>query len=1106
MSDDLSGFSMMELFRTEAESQTAILSEGLLTVETSDGSSAVFEPLMRAAHSLKGAARIVGVNAAVRIAHAMEDCLVAAQHGKVAILPHHIDILLRAVDLLSQTALVAEDQLNEWETAHEASIAGMETELAAILSGEAAPTPPVAEPQVAPTPVSEPLTTKPQAVSDDLSGFSMMELFRTEAESQTAILSEGLLAVETSDGSSAIFEPLMRAAHSLKGAARIVGVNAAVRIAHAMEDCLVAAQHDQVTILSHHIDILLRAVDLLNQTALVAEDQLNEWETAHEASIAGMEAELASILSGEALPTAEPQVTLAPASEPLATKPQAVSDDLSGFSMMELFRTEAESQTAILSEGLLTVETSDGSSAVFEPLMRAAHSLKGAARIVGVNAAVRIAHAMEDCLVAAQHGKVAILPHHIDILLRAVDLLSQTALVAEDQLNEWETAHEASIAGMEAELAAILSGQGAPPPLPVAAVAPPPVAAAPQVAAPPVPPAKAPVTPAKPAASPKPKSESRATAERTPPAAPEQAERVVRVTAESLTRLMGLAGESLVQTRQLRPFVTSLLTLKGRQTALLETIQTLEDRRESGRGLDPAVLAEVLAKAKAQANECLQGLGKKMEEFEEIARRSEDLSGRLHHEVLTSRMRPMADGVRGFPRMVRDVARQLGKSVRFEVLGETTGVDRDILDKLEAPLNHLIRNALDHAIELPDQRLAAGKNQTGTIRMEARHRAGMLQITLTDDGQGIDPERLRVKVVERGLVGARMAEQLTEAELLEFLFLPGFSTKDAVTELSGRGVGLDVVQNMVKAVGGIVRVSSQVGKGTRFSLQLPITMSVIRALLVRIAGEPYAFPLNRIDRILRVPRSDVQILEGRQHFSMDDQPVGLVEATQVLNFPPVESADDFLSVVVASDRSHRFGVVVDEFLGERDLEVRPLDARLGRVPNINSASVLEDGWPVLIIDVEDMVRSIDNLLGGRRLNRVAEAAEQSSRRGPKRILVVDDSITVRELERQLLESRGYVVEVAVDGVDGWNTVRGGDYHLVISDVDMPRMDGIQLVQHIKSDARLKGIPVVIVSYKDREEDRMRGLDAGANCYLTKSSFHDRTFLDTVVDLIGEAVE
>ena len=199
-------------------------------------------------------------------------------------------------------------------------------------------------------------------------------------------------------------------------------------------------------------------------------------------------------------------------------------------------------------------------------------------------------------------------------------------------------------------------------------------------------------------------------------------------------------------------------------------------------------------------------------------------------------------------------------------------------------------------------------------------------------------------------------------------------------------------------------------------------------------------------------------------------------------------------------------MIVDEFLGERDLEVRPLDPRLGKPPDINSASVLDDGWPVLIVDVEDLVRSIDNLLGGKRLKAIAGAASAASkaRKPAKRILVVDDSITVRELERQLLEGRGYAVDVAVDGVDGWNAVRAGDYHLVISDVDMPRMDGIALVRSIKQDARLKSIPVVIVSYKDREEDRMRGLDAGADGYLTKSSFHDRTFLDAVADLIGEA--
>jgi len=209
--------------------------------------------------------------------------------------------------------------------------------------------------------------------------------------------------------------------------------------------------------------------------------------------------------------------------------------------------------------------------------------------------------------------------------------------------------------------------------------------------------------------------------------------------------------------------------------------------------------------------------------------------------------------------------------------------------------------------------------------------------------------------------------------------------------------------------------------------------------------------------------------------------------------------------VVASDRSHRFGVVVDRFLGERDLRVAPLDLRLGKVPNLNSSSVLENGWPVLIIDVEDLIRSIDNLLSGRQIKKLsAEAAVPEEARGPKRVLVVDDSITVRELERQLLENRGYTVDVAVDGVDGWNAVRSGRYDLVVSDIDMPRMNGIQLVAHIKEDARLKAIPVIIVSYKDREEDRIRGLDVGANFYLTKSSFHDQTFLDTVVDLIGEA--
>src|SRR4029079_13001598 len=209
----------------------------------------------------------------------------------------------------------------------------------------------------------------------------------------------------------------------------------------------------------------------------------------------------------------------------------------------------------------------------------------------------------------------------------------------------------------------------------------------------------------------------------------------------------------------------------------------------------------------------------------------------------------------------------------------------DILDGLEAPLNHLIRNALDHGLETPEERKAMGKNPAGTIRLEARHRAGMLQIVLGDDGRGIDLERLRAKVVEKGLTTAAMAGRLSEAELLDFLFLPGFSTKEKVTEISGRGVGLDVVQSMLQAVRGSVRVTTQPGKGTRFILQLPITVSVIRALLVEIAGEPFAFPLNRIDRILMLDRHDIVDREGKRHVILDDQPLGLIEAARVLELP-----------------------------------------------------------------------------------------------------------------------------------------------------------------------------------------------------------------------------
>jgi two-component system sensor histidine kinase and response regulator WspE len=329
--------------------------------------------------------------------------------------------------------------------------------------------------------------------------------------------------------------------------------------------------------------------------------------------------------------------------------------------------------------------------------------------------------------------------------------------------------------------------------------------------------------------------------------------------------------------------------------------------------------------------------------------------------------------------------------------------------------------------------------------------------------------------------------------------------KESVTQISGRGVGLDVVQAMVKEVGGNVRISTQRGRGTQFILQLPLTLSVLRTLLAEIDGEPYAFPLARIGSAVSLSRAQIESIQGRQHFTQGEQHIGLITARQILGLPEKQAAlADEVHVVVVGEKNRRFGVVVDRLLGERELVVRPLDPRLGKIQDIAAAALMPDQSPVLIVDVEDLVRSVENITSGDRLTPVTTDNGTNAIFQRKRVLVVDDSLTVRELERKLITSRGYDVEVAIDGMDGWNAVRTGHYDLVVTDIDMPRLDGIELVTLIKKDPKLQSLPVMIVSYKDREEDRRRGLEAGADYYLTKGSFHDETLLRALADLIGEA--
>jgi len=1042
----MSNHSKLELFRQEVETQVIILKEVLSILKTQPFSMLELGQAIQAAHSVWGTARIVKREAISHLAQLIKECLITAQNKTVTLGDEQIDFLLHAGDLLLGMSKVTEEEQERWMREHSWDLATTQKAISMVLSSEVINMMAVSSVQA-------------NEGGTDVSSFSQ------ETTEQTTS-SESVPKTTKVVPSELI--PSDNAGHEERAIA--ISSNPTITTTPTVPPGVRAAADTTKT--STAPAVVSAALDTTKTT-----------------------------------PTAPPDVT--------AT---LTGDD----SMMDLFRLEAEAQVAILNEGLLALESNSQSTQVLETLMRTAHSIKGAARIVGLDALVNIAHVMEDCFVAAQNKTVVLNPDCVDVLLQGVDLLEGIGQVSDVELASWLAEHNAEFEITRGAIAAILT----PEPVPKLdrarvrdgeeenIVSQSRVSVASTIS-------ESSVEISNQSSI---QSTSSYTAiaidraESSPSGvmvqeSPERGkssssasehaatqDRVVRVSAENLNRIMGLAGESLIEANWLQPYADSMMSLKRRMVEISRTLEQLQDSLE--RGVYQPEGKEYLEAARNQEQECLDFLGERLGELELYAQRTANLSDRLYREVITSHMRPFVDGVQGFPRMIRDLGRKLNKQVRLEIVGKATPVDRDILKKLEAPLTHILRNATDHGIELPDERTAVGKSAVGMIRLEAFHRGGMLAITISDDGRGINPEQLRQKVINKNLATSEMAAQLTHAELMEFLFLPGFSTAKQVTEISGRGVGLDIAKSMAQEVGGTVRAMSQFGKGTSFHFQLPLTLSVVRTLLVEISGRPYAVPLARIDQIVMVERSHISEVENRQYFTMNQQNIGLIAAHQVLELPAPPPNPGSLSVVVISDQSNPYGLVVDKFLGEGELVVRPLDPRLGKVPDISATSIMGDGSPILIVDVSDLVRSIDAILNAGRLAKVGGEVMEVVKDKRKKVLVVDDSITVREMERKLLENRGYSVDIAVNGMEGWNAVRTNHYDLVISDIDMPRMNGIELVKQMKNHSRLYSIPVIIVSYRDREEDRIQGLEAGADYYLTKSSFHDATLIDAVVNLIG----
>lgn len=901
----------------------------------------------------------------------------------------------------------------------------------------------------------------------EINDMSLLELFLLETGHQSIKLKHDFSIISDSN-MNVDYDGLLRAIHSIKGAARIVDLQSIIALTRSMEKLL----HESKARLENDPTLQLSfesCIDLLTEIAQSKPAQLLGTLKDKSPVITNLIASLSLSDDKSSLQTKESD------SEPNTSVSHTEFINLGLFS---IFKEDAEINLAALSNNLILLENNPKSAELLESSMRAVHSLKGAARIIELHKIVELTHNMEDIFVAAQEGRIVLDTLHIDSLLRGGDLLRELTEIDENSIPAWFAHHDEKLDALISELKEIQS--------PVTAH-------------------DADSHRDEPLLSveeslPRPSKDS---AQPPTPIVPHD-DSSIRVSSQSMTRMMGLAGEAMIESRWLPEVTKKSLRIKRSQNQIWYSMIKL--RRQLLETGSPSYFNPVFEKISSELTLSQNLLNRHISELEDHSHKASEISHRLHNEIIGIRMQPFSDGIKGVPRLVRDLAKKQNKNIALKVIGADTLVDRDILSKLESPLTHLVTNAIDHGIEHPERRKALKKPEKATLLLEAKHVSGMLYITVAEDGAGLDMDSIREKIVAKKLVSEKISRELSEAELKEFLFLPNFSTKKEVSKTSGRGVGLDVVHSSIKEIRGSIQLHSTPNKGTTFELRLPLTLSIIRGLIILINKEPYAIPLVNIDHVIRLPRSDIKEMEGRQYFTSKEKQIGIIAAQQVLDLNDSDSDNDTLSIIVLQSELNSYGLIVDRFQGIRDLVIQPLNQRLGKLRSISAASIAEDGTPILILDIQDLVQTMDHLISGNRLKPIKPLAKVIKHRLTKRILVVDDSITVREVERKILTDHGYEVEVAVDGVDAWNHIRVNEFDLIITDIDMPHMDGIELVVHIKDSDDYNTIPVIIVSYKDREEDKTRGLDAGADYYLTKGSFHNQTLIDAVEDLIGGPME
>jgi two-component system chemotaxis sensor kinase CheA len=721
--------------------------------------------------------------------------------------------------------------------------------------------------------------------------------------------------------------------------------------------------------------------------------------------------------------------------------------------LMATFVVELEGHAKAFEQGLLALERDPAPAAraeIFADLLRTAHTLKGAARSVKVELLETASHRLEEIFSAARSGRLPVNRAFFDHVLPIVDAFGEAGRKL--------AAGEKVVDGPLLDLMRDTEPRAAEPPKPLAA-----------------------------------------------PTARVSAARgdTARVPGHKLDAMLRQSGELLV--------VRHRAEIRAEEAAGLQDI--IGEWRREWRGLeqrvalllkesaaageegsaDPVAAQRRRSMTELAVNRCRDGLFRLDRGFQKFvaelgrdSRAIEQTAEPLDAAIRRTRMFPFAEACEGMERVVRDLSASSDKAVDLVIEGGDIELDRTVLESIRDPLLHLLRNAVDHGIEPKPVRRLRGKPETGRVEIAAALRGTRVEVRVRDDGKGLDLTAIAAQLEKSG-----QPVPEDRRELMRSIFLPGLSTAAAVTQVSGRGLGLDVVRTQLAAIRGLVDVDFTPKGGTVFTLDVPLTLSSVRAVLVGVGGEIYAIDTASVARVIRIGPQDVRSVAERDVVFLDDRPLPVVPLAELLGEKPRASGEK-MSALVLRVGDQQAAVVVDQLQGEREIVVRALGPRLRRIPNVGGGTILSDGRIALILNAAELLERAQAIPS---TARTMPAPETAARR--RRLLVVDDSATIRALEKSILEAAGYDVAVAADGQEAWQLLLETGADLVVSDVEMPRMDGFMLTEAIRASRQFRDLPVVLVTAMETEADKARGLAVGANAYRVKSAFDQTDLLATI---------